>query len=161
MNRAIGIILILVSVNSFSWEPHFHDFVESKLTADLENELGRVSVEMTLDEPNGKIKRVVIHSNYGKAVLDTSQFVGVDIVRLSQLSIVSFDLEGSEPSFSACVPYGTGKFVEENGKKKLLMPVLGIRTTEEGSQVFKLPIPDKSILHEDRDGCFYLSTSSS
>ncbi|WP_308367664.1 MULTISPECIES: hypothetical protein [unclassified Microbulbifer] len=159
MIRAITIIFILVSAKAFSWEPHFHELVESKLTADLGHDLGRASVEMVLNAPNGKIESVVIRSNYGETTLDASQFIGIDIVRLSQLSIVSFGLgmEGFDPSFSACVPYGKGKFVEENGAKKLLMPVLGIRTTAKGSNVFKLPIPEDGIRREDHDGCFYLS----
>lgn len=159
MIRAIGIILIIVSAKAFSWEPQYHELVESKLTAELGGDLGRVSVEMILDEPNGKIESVVIRSNNGETTLDSSQFIGVDIVRLNQLSIVSFDLkiEGFEPSFSACVPYGTGMFVEKNGKKNLLMPVLGIRTTAEGSKVFKIPLPEDGVQQEDPDGCFYLS----
>lgn len=159
MTRAIGIILLLTSANVFSWEPHFHDLVESKLTADLGGELGRVSVEMILDKPDGKIESVVIRSNNGQTTLDASQFIGVDIVRLRKLSIASFNpnVEGFDTSFSACVPYGIGKFVEENGEKKLLMPVLGIRTTTEGSTIFKLPLPEDGVHQQDIDGCFYLS----
>jgi len=159
MIRAISIFFILTSANAFSWEPHFHELIEAKLTAEVGRELGRASVEMVLNEPNGKIESVVISSNYGETTLDASQFIGVDIVRLSQLRIVSFDLgiEDMEPSFSACVPYGKGKFVEKDGEKKLLMPVLGIRTTAQGSNIFKLPLPEDGVRHEDRDGCFYLS----
>ncbi|MFC6631835.1 hypothetical protein [Microbulbifer taiwanensis] len=159
MIRAITIILMLASAEALSWEPHFHELVESKLTADLGHDLGRTSVEMILDKPKGKIESVVVRSNYGETTLDASQFIGIDIVRLSQLSIVSFSLgmEGFEPSFSACVPYGKGKFVEKDGKKKLLMPVLGIRTTAQGSNVFKLPLPEDGTRREDHDGCFYLS----